>query len=41
LYAQRLPSYGHADFVVEADKLSAGKVGERIAEWVRQKKLQL
>ena len=41
LYAQRMPHYAHADFVVEADDASTAHVVERIVEWVHHKHIAL
>ncbi len=41
LYAQRMPHYSHADFVVEADDLSTAQIVERILEWLRHKRIDL
>lgn len=41
LYAKRMPSYSHADLVVEADGLSAAQIVEHIAQWVQKKKIEL
>jgi shikimate kinase len=41
LYAQRMPKYSHADFVVEADSLSTAQVVDQIVEWLHKKKIEL
>lgn len=39
LYAGRMPSYAHSDYVLEADTLTALQAVEAIVEWIRRKKL--
>jgi shikimate kinase len=41
LYAQRMPKYAHADFVVEAQDKSTGQIVDEIAEWLKKKKIEL
>ena len=41
LYAKRMPQYAHADFVVEADKMSTTQVVDAIVEWMHKKKIEL
>ncbi len=41
LYNKRMPQYAHADFVVEADKMSTTQIVDAILEWMHKKKIAL
>jgi shikimate kinase len=41
LYAQRMPSYAHADHVVEADGMTTAQVVDDIVQWLHKKKIAL
>jgi shikimate kinase len=41
LYANRMPHYAHADYVLEADGLSSAQVVDAIVEWMHKKKIEL
>lgn len=39
LYEKRMPSYSHADLVVEAGQLSTAQIVEQIVQWMQRKKI--
>lgn len=41
LYTQRMPTYAHADLVVEADGMSTAQIVEHIVEWLHKKNIEL
>ncbi len=41
LYRARMPHYAGADFVVEAEHRSGRQVIDEIAEWIREKKIEI
>lgn len=41
LYEKRMPSYAHADLVVEADHASTAQIVDQIAQWMQRKKIVL
>ena len=41
LYTKRMPTYAHADLVVEADVLSTAQIVDTIVEWLHKKKIEL
>jgi shikimate kinase len=41
LYTKRMPQYAHADFVVEADRMSTSQIVDAIVEWLHKKKIEL
>lgn len=41
LYTQRMPTYAHSDFTVEADDLASTQIVDQIADWMHKKKIEL
>lgn len=41
LYAQRMPRYSHADYVVEAEDMSTAQIVEDVVQWLHKKNLTL
>lgn len=39
LYAARMPTYAHSDYVLEADALTSVQAVDEIVEWVRRKRV--
>lgn len=41
LYARRMEFYAHADHVVQADRISTGRIVEDIVGWLKRKNIEL
>lgn len=41
LYAQRMPRYSHADYVVEAEDMSTAQIVDDVVQWLHKKNLTL
>ena len=41
LYAQRMPRYSHADYVVEAEDMSTAQIVEDVVQWLHKKNVNL
>lgn len=41
LYAERMPHYAHADYVIEAQGLTTTRIVEQIVQWMHKKKITL
>ena len=41
LYAQRMPRYSHADYVVEAEDMSTAQIVDDVVQWLHKKNVNL